>query len=575
MAGADTKDTSAATLTALRDLRTERDRFVAFAFATTDLLVEVDSKGRIKFISGVVGRISGSTPAKLLGEQVLQLVAPQDRRFLVRVLDRALATGRIRPVPMRLTRVGGGALHALMGGMRYGDDIFLNFVIAPQQAREAEMERDRDAVTGMLDKSTFIKRATDRALRPEEDQDYILTMLSVAGLDTQDFTEPDGEVRAFMEDFGALLRSWSVGGDMAGTVSEGRFGVVTNQPIGSGELTSLIEQYRDRLSGKPGADLLKIDTFQVDMDVANISDEDAARALVFAINEFAATSDLTTFSIDKLSAGAQQYLSDAWGRVAQVRAVIDSRQFTVAFQPILNIHDRSLGHFEALTRIEGSGSPFELVTFAEKVGMILDLDIVIAQRLIDILEEEAKHQNRPMVAMNISARSLQSNLFIDAFRKTLREAPNVSRQISVEITETAHVAELAAFNKVIQALREDGHRVSLDDVGTGATSFETLRQVQVDYAKLDGFYIQNAHADGRDAAVIETVVNLCKALGCEVVAEMVEHEAQVTHLKQLGVTYGQGYLFGKPMEAPTGLQWPRPDHRPPLGRRQGEIDDWR
>ena len=95
-------------------------------------------------------------------------------------------------------------------------------------------------------------------------------------------------------------------------------------------------------------------------------------------------------------------------------------------------------------------------------------------------------------------------------------------------------------------LRKDGHEISLDDVGTGSTSFETLRQLSVDFVKIDGQYVQSAMSNKKDRAILESVVKLCSGFGFWIIGEMVETLEQQNYLKSVGIEYGQGYLFGKP-----------------------------
>lgn len=128
--------------------------------------------------------------------------------------------------------------------------------------------------------------------------------------------------------------------------------------------------------------------------------------------------------------------------------------------------------------------------------------------------------------------------------------------MSFELTETANVKNIKAANSVIQKLRERGHKVCLDDFGAGFAGFHYLRDFPADIIKIDGAYIKHATRSDRDSALLRGMVELCRNLGTEVVAEFIESKGSAATVKAMGVTYGQGYYFGKPVPLET-LKDPR------------------
>jgi EAL domain-containing protein (putative c-di-GMP-specific phosphodiesterase class I) len=116
----------------------------------------------------------------------------------------------------------------------------------------------------------------------------------------------------------------------------------------------------------------------------------------------------------------------------------------------------------------------------------------------------------------------------------------------VEITESAYIVRMAEVQKLLATLQRRGVRVCLDDFGAGAASFHYLNALPVDFVKIDGRYIRNALENRRDKAFLKAMAKLCYELGTATVAEMVETEEQAVAMADMGVGYGQGYLFGKP-----------------------------
>lgn len=139
------------------------------------------------------------------------------------------------------------------------------------------------------------------------------------------------------------------------------------------------------------------------------------------------------------------------------------------------------------------------------------------------------------------------------------------------MTETAIVENLEAANRNIQALRNLGVPVCLDDFGAGSASFNYLQHLEVDILKIDGAYIRGLVEDGREAAMIRRLVQLCQDLKIRTVAEMVETQEVEALAIEAGVDYAQGWLYGR--AAPE----PQRDLRAPASqraRRRGAIESW-
>ena len=130
------------------------------------------------------------------------------------------------------------------------------------------------------------------------------------------------------------------------------------------------------------------------------------------------------------------------------------------------------------------------------------------------------------------------------------------KRLIFEITETASVKNIKAANSVIQKIRERGHEVCLDDFGAGTAGIQYLRDFPADVVKIDGSFIISSGKSERDRVLLQSMIAMCHALEAKTVAEMIETEAVAKSMKALGVTYGQGYYFGKPVPLQT-LKDPR------------------
>jgi len=198
-----------------------------------------------------------------------------------------------------------------------------------------------------------------------------------------------------------------------------------------------------------------------------------------------------------------------------------------------------------LSCLEGGASTYEFMTFAERSGMIAEVDLHVCRAALKrVMNDRAL--SGISLSVNLSGASLQSDDFVDALFQLLAKASGCSRRLICEITESARIADLERVGKVIERLRRHGFRVGLDDFGAGYNSFATLNGLEVDFIKIDGTYVSKLLRSKRDLAMIRYMVQLARDLDIATVAEMIECEQQASCVFALSVEYGQGYLYGRP-----------------------------
>jgi EAL domain-containing protein (putative c-di-GMP-specific phosphodiesterase class I)/GGDEF domain-containing protein len=532
------------------DLRSERDRFVAFSFAAADLLLEVDAEGTIRFASGAARALTGRDLGSLLGQPYIELFAPQDRRYVNLLISRLSAGHRLDPVTVKLAPAGGGEAAAIVGGCRLPHrqgQLYLTLSTPHYSAVSDGLTTIRDAASGLLDRESFETVAGAVVQRQHAiDQDVKLTLLSMAGLDDLRARAGEDAVETFLGEIGAFLRASSIGGDAAGRIAPDKFGIVHPASLdGRGIAAELQRQSREI---DPEGAGIPVDHYSVDVAIDNMTEEDAAKAIVYTIAKFADMRD-SEFAVESLQSAFRSLLRDTVARIGTLKGTVSERRFDIAFQPIVDLATRAVHHHELLARLDGGRSPYALVTFAEGVGMIEEFDLAICQRAIEFLTDKAGAN--ATIAVNLSGRSLESDLFPEALGALLKPHAALRPRLLFEITESTQIAKLEHVNQVVQTLRERGHRFALDDFGAGASSFPYLHALTVDFVKIDGAYVKRVLSNPRDAAIPRAMVVLCRDLGVRTIAEMVESEEQARELKALGVDFGQGYLFGKPAPQPV------------------------
>ncbi|MBP2292192.1 sensor domain-containing phosphodiesterase [Azospirillum rugosum] len=521
----------------------ERDRFVGFAFAAADLLIETDTKGVIQFCAGARCRLTTGDVAGLVGSSLLDLVAPSDRKYVNVLMKRIQDKARIKPARVVFQGCDGQRFTALLGGCRLDScpgSLFLTILLSsgPRATQEAL------TVAGqLLDSHAFGNILEERIIRArEKGLDHGLTLLLVEGLQSMVDALPEGAADEVKQGIDAYLRAISADGDSAGRLATDRYGIVHASDIDGQEVQSHIAQIIHNAGGElPGG----IRTWSLDVADEKLDAADAARALVYTVQAFASAQG-GDFTISSLEDGAKRMLSDAVDRIGRLRATIEKRDFFVVYQPIVDIGTQAVHHLEALTRVEGMPSPADFITFAEDVGLIYDFDLLLTQSVLDTMQTYRKEPTLPDVAINLSAKTLMSPIFLRQFQAVTEPYGDLARKLLVEVTETVVVTDIARLNEVLQKLRTAGFRICLDDVGAGSTSFQSLYGIQADFAKIDGKFVRGAVENARDMAMLRSMVDVCRQLGLGLIGEQVEGPEHAELLTDLGVSLAQGYLYSRP-----------------------------
>jgi len=214
------------------------------------------------------------------------------------------------------------------------------------------------------------------------------------------------------------------------------------------------------------------------------------------------------------------------------------------FQPIVDLKTGQIHHYEVLSRLTNGKSPFDLVCFAEQVGLIADFDLMVCRRVVAMLDDRRRWRKPTPLAINLSARSMESRAFAEGLMTLLAKFPSMRGQIMFELTESAAITDPEPVANLIEKLRKRTYKVCLDDFGSGAAAFHYLRSFSFDYVKVDGLYVRSTGR--RDQSILRGMAALCKELGVVSVAEMVESKTQADRLQRLGFDLGQGYHFGRP-----------------------------
>ena len=240
------------------------------------------------------------------------------------------------------------------------------------------------------------------------------------------------------------------------------------------------------------------------------------------------------------------------------REALDHRRFVLWCQPIVDLRQPGppQSHFEVLVRWRDTDGnlrpPAELVAAAERYRLGPRLDRYVLDATLSWMERHPEDAaGIAQCSINIGGTTLVDEDFGDYFAARLQRSPLRPEQVCLEITETSVVRDMTRARRFIGRMRDLGCRFALDDFGTGFCSFAYLRDLDVDYLKIDGSFVRDLDNTGLSEAVVRSITDIAHVLGKRAVAEQAETEAQLQQLRAIGVDYAQGYVFQRPQPIDT------------------------
>lgn len=235
----------------------------------------------------------------------------------------------------------------------------------------------------------------------------------------------------------------------------------------------------------------------------------------------------------------------------RIRNALKSDQFTLHFQPILDIHkNRIIGHEALLRMIDENGeciSPNNFLSVAERFGLIRDIDRWVIQRAIHFIAEKTFAEPEHHLEVNISGKAFTDAELLPMIERELTTTRINPSHLVFEITETAVVENMVDAQQFMDNLKTMGCRFALDDFGNGFSSFNYIKHLPANYLKIDGGFIQNLLNDETDQHLVRAMVEVARGLGKYTIAEYVGCDRTIGLLRELGVDYAQGYHIGKPV----------------------------
>lgn len=235
---------------------------------------------------------------------------------------------------------------------------------------------------------------------------------------------------------------------------------------------------------------------------------------------------------------------------------LERDEFVLHFQPICSILDGSLQGAEALVRWNRPGHglvpPDEFISVAEESGLIQELGAWVLHEALRQLSVWKATQRVPLgfyVSVNLSPAQMADRNLVETISSAVAQHNIEPGELTLEMTETALIADDAVMQSTTDALAAAGISLSIDDFGTGYSSLARLRHLPAKQLKVDRSFVAGLTTNTRDADLVAAVIGLAHEFGMTCVAEGVETADQLDHLGRLGCDFGQGYFLGRPVPA--------------------------
>ncbi len=242
---------------------------------------------------------------------------------------------------------------------------------------------------------------------------------------------------------------------------------------------------------------------------------------------------------------------------AGLSRALERKEVELLYQPVISLSDDRLAGFEALMRWNhpqhGIMTPDRFLGLAEDTGAIVPLGRYVleaAARQLHAWQTGYRRSTPLFVSVNLSARQILGHDIALDVERVLERVKIEPRSLIIEVTEAVIMENPELAARRLHALRAEGIGLAIDDFGTGYSALSHLNRFPFDKLKIDRGFIEEMEEDEHVEKIVKAVTTLAADLRMQVVAEGVENETQLAMLKSMGCTYGQGYIFGRPMTAP-------------------------
>ncbi len=432
------------------------------------------------------------------------------------------------------------------------NEVMLKYQEDRSLEQHAQQLAKQDSLTNLMNKDEFCRSLTERlALPSDQAKPGAVLLLKITGLNHINHSygraEGDRVLKMTADELTRLVRPSDLLARFNGDVFSIYLADIkpTHVEIKSATIIEKIEDIKMMLRGEAYSLSLALGGAYAD---ASIDVERLLNRADFCLH-FARENSRNRIHIYSDADEAHKHeLSHQLTTLALVRNVLHDHSVYMHYQPIVDLSNGKVSHYEALLRItDETGKPCdtgEVVKICEAFGLIGRLDRAVIEVCLNDL---VRLPSDTGVAINLSGKSIGDPDLLHFIEMRINQLSIDASRIIFELTETAAFYNLDEVRHFVQRIKHIGCRFALDDFGVGFSSFYYIKELEFDYLKLDGSFIAHLPQNLNDQVFVRAMVEISKVFGLKVIAEWVENMETAVMLQGYGVTFGQGYYFGRPI----------------------------
>jgi diguanylate cyclase (GGDEF)-like protein/PAS domain S-box-containing protein len=552
-------------------LQQEKERAEVTLQSIGDAVVATDRGGRITAMNRAAETLTGWTFIDAAGSPFGDIVKARDENTgdaLPNLAETAMRDGGVVSVQQAVLLTKSGTLlpidnsaapiHSASGVIDGAVVVLRNVAVERAAAQELRWRANHDAMTGLTNRAAYESALSRLFETMEEDDHHSIVMIDLDKFKIVNDTCGHAAGDELLRQLAKMLQSLTRKTDVVARLGGDEFAVLMykcasdNAMLLAEKLRRGISEWRFNWEDQTFRVGASIGVVAVDKTFTDATAAQKAADMACYMAKRTGRNRICVHSNDNQ---AMEAVRTQMHQVSRIQEAIDADRLLLYAQPIGSLdplHSHGL-HFEVLLRMQDENGklvpPGEFLPAAERYGLMDQLDRwVIEHTIVDCVKRFGpdRWDELDTASVNMSALSLRDMSIVDFIIDALRRHGMPPRCLCMEITETAVLESLSVTRELLQALRMSGVRVALDDFGVGMTSLSQLRELPVDVLKIDGSFIRNIHNDPLNAQIVDSIQKLSGLLDMQTVAECVEEQVELEHLKKLGVTYVQGWLLARP-----------------------------
>jgi diguanylate cyclase (GGDEF)-like protein/PAS domain S-box-containing protein len=531
-------------------------------------IITVNNNKTIETFNSAAKKLFGYTSEEVIGKEIFMLFPESDNEKNKDYYQNLFESGMDQPLPEINATIDARRKNARIFPLSIkttnleleGKHISIA-IVDDVSERESMMKNlrkmaEHDALTGLFNRQYFMEEL-ERNVAKISRSAIINCALLYIDLDNFKFVNDTlGHLAGdrVLVEVSAMINQHMSKNDIIARIGGDEFGILLND-VNSRQALKTAEHYRKQFTsyifkyGGKEIDIgCSIGIALFDNEIVSKEDILARADIACHIAKNAGKNRVHIYTSEDQSNRISMYADIGWAR--QIKEAMEQDKFILAQQPIVDTNTGDLLSYEILLRMRDNNSdiilPNGFLPSAQRIGLMVDIDKWILSKSIATLKKVRENNSEVRFSINLSAKAMCDPEILMIITDALITNQIDPSSITFEITEDTAIANMDMAVKFLHQLKELGCKTALDDFGTGYSSFAYLKDLPVDYVKIDGSFVQNIDTDQLNLAMVKSMNEVAHATGKKTVAEFVKNQDILDAIKTIGIDYAQGYHIGKP-----------------------------